>query len=61
LIILPKRKILYSVLSSATTKLEVPKGQMKIGFKEIKLMSKRAIVQKKINLKTWLQEEEFYY
>jgi len=41
-----KKKILYSVLSSATTKLEVPKGQMKIGFKEIKPMAKRAIVHK---------------
>ena len=56
-----KKKILYSVLSSTTIKLEVPKGQMKIGFKEIKPMAKRAIVQKKINLKTWLQKEEFYY
>ena len=56
-----EKKILYSVLPSATIKLEVPKGQMKIEFKEIKPMAKRAIVQKKINLKTWLQEEEFYY
>ena len=41
-----KKKILYSVLSSTTIKLEVPKGQMKIGFKEIKPMAKRAIVHK---------------
>ena len=56
-----EKKILYSVLSSATAKLEVPKDQMKIGIKEIKPMAKRAIIHKKINLKTWLQEEEFYY
>ena len=41
-----EKKILYSVLSSATAKLEVPKDQMKIGIKEIKPMAKRAIVHK---------------
>ena len=49
-----EKKILYSVLSSATAKLEVPKDQMKIGIKEIKPMAKRAIGYKK---KSFITEE----
>ena len=42
-----EKKVLYSVLSSTTTKLEVPKYQMKIWFKEIKPMAKSNCSQRK--------------
>ena len=49
-----ENKILYSVLSSSETKLEVPTNQIKVDYKKMKPSAKKRLLYiRKQNLKIW--------